>query len=356
MRSRWFILFLLVTSVAFAQSTPLRPAAPKAAPAPSTPPAAAAQASPVLVPDNATVMTIDGVCDPTLPEASKTAAPCKIQITKAEFDRMIAAITPPGTPALPPGMKRERAVQLAQLMTVAAAGEKSGVLNTPEGEQMLKLAKMQALANAYVRHLQQTSKPTDAEVQAYYNANPDKFQQAKVQQLFIPPLKPVDGKASDPAAQKARAEKFRERAVAGEPFEKLQKEAVEGTQFPTAPPVDMTVQRESAPPARAFIFNLKDGEFSQVVAEPAGSVIYKMISKTTVPLAEVKDGIAQRMQQEKYQGAIESVLKSTTPTLNEDYFGPATPQAMPGGPIPVPPSPGNRPIPMPAPNPTRQPK
>lgn len=353
MRSRSFILFLLLTSVAFAQST--KPAAPKtppaAAPAQSAPPAAA-QAAPApapSVPDNAPVITIDGICDPTLPPASKTAAPCKIQITKAEFDTMIAAVMPPGTPALPPAMKRKTADQLAQLMIVAAAGEKSGILNTPEGEQMLRFAKLNALANAYARHLQQTSKPTDAEVQANYSANAEKFQQAKLQQLFVPPLKTADGKPSDPAAQQARAEKFRERAIAGEPFDKLEKEAIEGTQFPTPPPVEMTAQRENVPPTRAFIFNLKDGEFSQVVSEPSGSVFYKMISKSTVPLADVKDSIAQRMQQERYQAALESVVKSTTPTLNDDYFGPATPQAMPGGP----PSPGNAPMPPPAP---KQPK
>jgi hypothetical protein len=290
-------------------------------------------------------MTIDGICDPTLP-ASKTAAPCKIQVTKAEFERMLATIMPAGMPAPLPDMKRKSANQLAQLMTVAAAGEKSGVLNTPEGEQMLKLAKLQALANAFVRHLQQTSKPTDAELQAYYTANSDKYQQAKVQQLFVPSLKSADGKPSDPVAQQARAEKFRKRAVDGEPFDKLQKEAMEGAQFPTAPPVDMTVQKANLPPARAFVFDLKDGEFSPVVVEPTGSVFYKMISKTTVPLSDVKDGIAQRMSQEKYQSALESVMKSATPTLNDDYFGPAAPQAMPG-PHAMPGGPGPMPPPVP---------
>lgn len=341
MRSRWFIFFLLLTSIAIAQTT--NPAGPKTAPPaapPQSAPPAVAQAAPApasSVPDTATVMTIDGICDPALPAGSKTASPCKLQITKAEFDGMMAAIMPPGAPALAPAMKRDRANQLAQLMAVAAAGDKAGILKTPEGEQMLKIAKLQALANGYARHLQQTSKPTDAEVKANYDANAEKYQQAKIQQLFVPPMKSVDGKAEAPAAQKARAEKFRERAVAGEPFDKLEKEAIEGTQFPTPPPVEMTAQRENAPPARTFIFNLKDGEFSQVVSEPAGAVFYKMISKTTVPFAEVKDNIAQHMQQEKYQAALESVLKSASPILNDAFFGPATPQATPGAPIPMPP-------------------
>jgi parvulin-like peptidyl-prolyl isomerase len=356
MRSRWFILFLLLTSLAFAQSKPAQPSAPKApvaAPAPSAPPAAAkaAPATTPTVPDNATVLTINGICDPSLPDVSKVSTPCKTQITKAEFDQMMTAIVPPGAPPLAPAMKRERATQLSQLMAVAAAGEKNGIAKTPEGEQMMKLAKLQALANAYARHLQQTSKPTDSELQAYYNANPDKFQQAKIEQLFVPPLKPAEGKPADAAAQKERADKFRQRAIAGEPFEKLEKEAIEGTQFTTPPPVEMTVQKENVPPARMFIFDLKDGEFSQVITEPSGSVIYKMVSKATVPLADVKDSLAQRLQQEKYQAALESILKSATPTLNDDYFGPATPEATPGGPMPAPPTIEKSPTPTPAPSP-----
>ncbi len=350
MRSRWFILILLSTSIAFAQSNKPAQPAPSGAPA-----AAAPSAPPSLVPDNAAVITINGVCDPTLPNPPQATSPCKVQITKAEFDRMMTAITPPGSPAMPPAMKREKANQLAQLIAVAAAGEKSGVLNTPEGEQNLKLAKLQALANSYARQLQQNSKPTDAQLQALYDASADKYQQATIQQLFVPPLKPVEGKTADPDAQKARAEKFRERAVAGEPFDKLQKEALEGTSVQAPPPAsEITVQKEKVPAARAFIFDLKAGEVSQPVTEPSGSVLYKVVSKSTLPFAQVKDTLAQQVQQQNFQSALEAVVKSATPTLNDEYFGPATPQPTLGGPVSMSPAHGaTAPVPPLAP---KQPK
>ncbi len=348
MRTRWFVLILLSTSLAFAQSTKPAQSAPPA------PPAAAVQSAPSApVPDNAAVITIDGVCDPTLPNASKASGPCKVQITKAEFERMINALTPPGTPPLTPAQKRQAASTFAQLMTFAAAGEKNGALNTPDGEVMLKIAKLQALANSYGRQLQKESKPTDAQVQTLYNANADKYQQATIQQLFIPPLKAAEGKPIEAEAQKARAEKFHQRAVAGEPFDKLQKEALEGAdaQGPM-PPVEFTIQKEKVPANRAFIFDLKPGEVSQLITESSTPVIYKMISKSTIPFADVKDNLAQELQQQTLQSEKDAVLKSATPTLNDAYFGPATPQPTPGAQMPTPPVPGHSPAPpVPPPSP-----
>lgn len=351
MRSRWLILLLLGCSVLAQTKKPAQKPAPSAqapvapGPAPAStdrivPPDASPVQSAAAVPDNAPVLTLEGVC------ADPTATPCRTQVTKAEFDSMMSVTAPPGAPPMPPMMKRERANQLAQLLSVAIAAEKAGVQNTPEGKQMIELARLEALAKTYVRNLQQTSKPTDAEVESYYNSNPEKFQQATLKQLFVPPLKSTTAGPANEEAKKARAEKFRQRLVAGEPFDKLQKEAIEGTSYQTPPPVDLTVQRDSLQPARQFVFNLKDSEISSVISEPAGAVIYKMISKTSAPLAQVRENISRRLTQEKFQAKMEALLKSVNPTLNDAYFGPARPQAVPG-PAPMVPSPAATPSPTP---------
>lgn len=340
MRTRWLISLPLLTSlVVCAQSKPATgptsttpPARTQAAPTASVP--AGEQANAQSVSDSTPVITINGVCE------KQTSAPsdCKTQVTKAQFENMLKAVMPPSASAatLPPALKRERANQMAQLFTVADAAEKSGIQNTPQGQELLKIARMQALAQAYVRDLQQKSKPTDAEIEAYYKSNLDKYDQGTFNQLFVPRSKAVGEKPADEAADKARAEKFRERAVAGEPFDKLEKEAIEGTDLKTPPPTEVVLQKENLPPIRQSIFSLKPGEVSALIPESSGFLIYKMQSNTPVPLEKVKSNIEQRLAQQKFQSTVEALVKSGTPVLNDAYFGSEKPQAGPGTLTPTP--------------------
>lgn len=364
------ITVVLLTSFVFAQTK--APAVQKApgkaqAPAPgkSNAPAAKTEqtgAKPGEVPETAPVVTINGVCE-TKPAAG---AECKTVITRAQFEKILAAAAPSraGNPAqLPPGVKRNLATQYVQLLTIASDAEKQGVQNTPEGQQLLKFARMQALAQAYSRELQKKYEPTDAEIKAFYDANAAKLEQATVQRLVVPKAtpaaepKPADAKADTKAADeadKAKAEKFRARAVAGESFEALQKEALEGTPNKTAPDTKMVVQKGSLPPDQEVVFNLKPGEMSPVISEPGGFFIYKMDSKGPIPLEQVKSEIQQRLLQEKMQTAMETMLKQATPVLNEQYFGPSQPatQILPGPNAPQ----GAQPAPKPAPSETEKPK
>lgn len=349
MRTRCFVL-LLLTSFAFAQTqTPAaqNPATPqKAAPAaqtgakPSTgPEIQKAEPAESAVPADAPVITIGGVCD----KPAANAADCKTVITRAQFEQMLSMVAPSraGSPSqLPPAARRNMATQYSQLLTVAGAAEKQGIENTPQAQELLKVARMQALAQAYTRELQQKSEPTEAEIQKFYNDNAAKLEQATLDRIFVPkpagsaekktetgtkaatPTKPGTKGAAASTTLAAKAENLHQRAVAGEPFDKLQKEALAGSNFPNAPETKMVVQKGTLPLEQESVFNLKPGEVSQVFTEPSGAFIYKMVSKGPIPLEQVKDEIRQRLTQEKMQAAMETVLNASKPVLNEQYFGP----------------------------------
>jgi protein involved in ribonucleotide reduction len=55
-------------------------------------------------------------------------------------------------------------------------------------------------------------------------------------------------------------------------------------------------------------------------------VIYKVISKTTLPEAQVKAEIAREIAQQKYKAAIKAVMDSAQTEFNEQYFGPMAPR------------------------------
>jgi hypothetical protein len=361
MRTRCFVL-LLLTSFAVAQTkTPAaqKPATPQtAAPdaekqrtAPSGGPGIQkAEPAENAVPADAAVITIDGVCDK--PAASPTD--CKTVITRAQFEQVLSMVAPSraGSPTqFPPAVKRNMATQYSQLLSVAGAAEKEGVENTPQAQELLRFARLQALAQAYTRQLQQKLEPTDAEIQTFYTANADKLEQATLERLFVPKpseaAKPASSKAKPAGAAAkiaagadnfaATTQKFRQRIMAGEAFDKLQKEALVGSNFPNPPETRMVAQKGTLPPSQEAVFNLKAGEVSQVFNEPSGAYIYKMVSKGAVPLEQVRDEIKQRLTQEKMQAAMDSVLKSSKPVLNDEYFGPApAAQVAPGAPRPVP--------------------
>jgi peptidyl-prolyl cis-trans isomerase C len=309
------------------QSQPSKPSTPAAKPAPAT--------SAGEVPETAAVLTINGVCE----GKPAAAGECKTVITRAQFEKILSAVAPAragSTAQLPPGVKRSIATQYSQLLTVANDAEKQGVQNTPEAQQLLKFARMQALAQAYSRQLQKKFEPTDAEVKTFYDANAAKLQQATVERLVIPKAAPTNAKGADAKAtddaDKANAEKFRARAVAGESMDALQKEAIQGTTTKNAPETKMVVQKGTLPPDQDAVFSLKPGEVSQVFSSPGAFFIYKMDSNGPIPLDQVKNEIQQQLLKEKMQAAMESMVSNAKPVLNEQYFGPAPSptQVVPG--------------------------
>ncbi|HYH00735.1 MAG TPA: peptidylprolyl isomerase [Terriglobales bacterium] len=353
MRTRCFAL-LLLTSLAVAQTNQPVTQTPAAKPqmsAPTATPGAKpgpgiqkAEPADAAVAEAAPVITIDGVCE----TASADPANCKTVVTRAEFERMLTMVAPSraGDPSqLPPAIKRNIATQYSQLVTVANAAEKEGIAKTPEAQELLRVARMQSLAQAFTRQLQQKLEPTDAEIQNFYKANASNLEQATLERIFVPKTQADKAKpaAKTPRSSTAKtstastnaaaasAEKLRQRAVAGEPFEKLQKEALAGSNFPSVPETRLVARKGTLPPAQEGVFKLKPGEVSQVFSEPAGFYIYKMVSTGPIPIDQVRDDIKQRVTQEKMQAAMDSILKSTKPLLNEQYFGPP-PAAQIGSP------------------------
>ena len=79
---------------------------------------------------------------------------------------------------------------------------------------------------------------------------------------------------ADQEAQKALAEKIRQRWVAGEDPTKLEKEAMDSSGVKTTPPdVNVGARRPgSLPEAHEAVFDLKAGEISPVYSDPAASL------------------------------------------------------------------------------------
>lgn len=129
------------------------------------------------------------------------------------------------------------------------------------------------------------------------------------------------------------------RAVKGEDADKLQKEAYVAAGLPGTPPTTKMekVRRTTLPANHQVAMDLKPGEVSEVIVDPSGNYIYKMISKETLALDSVKGEIRNQLSSTRYREAMQHYQNNAD--LNDAYFGPVRGPGMPmpprGGKPPV---------------------
>ncbi len=409
MRMSWLLCVLLGT-LAWGQAAPSAPAPPQ----PGQAPMASENKPPVdtsaSVPADAVVLTIDGVCAPqpktvaakgatTKPASAsakaadtKTAATgCKTVITKAEFEKLVGALAPNPTPQ----QKKQLAGVLPRVIAMSTAAKKEGLDKTAQYDETVKFVKMQVLTNQLQRKIQeQASDIKPEEVEKYYKDHPEMFEQYNVDRIFVPRTKQVDAEAKEEdekdekltdeqkkakeAAEKAKtdeaeqamtklAQDIRTRAAAGEDMAKLQKEAFDAAGMKIeSPTVNLpNVRRTGLPPAHSAIFDLKQGEVSQVISDAGGHYIYKINSKTEMPLDQAKNEIHGKMQNDRMREKMDSLNNSFKVETNEAYFGPGgvgpsapprMPRPRPGMPPAAQPGPGSASNAAPVPAPQAPPK
>lgn len=398
MRKSW-LLCVLMGTLAWGQGAPAAPppqpaqapaatGAPQAGPQGMRPPMPAPPPdTSASVPATAPVITIDGVCSPQpKPAAAKSATPkpvsdtktattskpadgpCKTIITKAQFEKLVNALAPNATMQ----QKKQLAGLLPRLIAMSTEAKKEGMDKTPAYDETVKFVKMQVLTNELQRKVQEDAgKISPAEIEKYYKDHPEVFEQFNVDRIFVPRTKQAEPEAKEKEdedkdqkltdeqkkakedAEKAKteaneqamtklADDLRARAAAGEDMVKLQKEAFEAAGMKIeSPTVNLpTVRRTGLPPGHVAIFDLKPGEVSQVISDSGGHYIYKINSKTEMPLEQATNEITGKMKNDRVREKMDKLNNSYKVDTNEAYFGPGGVGQMPPSPRGPRPRPG----------------
>ncbi|HZU43066.1 MAG TPA: peptidylprolyl isomerase [Terriglobales bacterium] len=297
------------------------------------------------VPPDAPVITINGLCPdkPAVTTGGKTPADCKTVITRAQFEQLATALNP----NMPANMKRQLAEVYPRILLLSHEGEKLGVENDEHYKKALHFESLQLLAQETAKKLNdEAAQVSDQQMQQYYKENEPKFEEFTLQRIFIPAPEPP----AEPAAQKqpqkekqmtpeqvkAFADKLHARAVAGEDFDKLQKEAFAAVGLKSTAPTTKVekLTRGSLPENQNTVFDLKPGSVSQVFSDPGAFYIYKVVSKQTPPFDAVKEEIKRTLQTERLQTSMKSVLESAKTDLNDAYFAEAANPGMPQRKVP----------------------
>ena len=348
MRHRWLVRMLLLVLAWSCQSP--------AQQAPANGPAAADEAtSPTTqVAPDAAVITIDGVCKkdavsaPTqaaTPQSAGAAQPdviasfpdpsafglpasagasngkCMTVITRAQFEKL--------TNALSPTMSRDLKLQVAtfypQMLLSAERIEELGLEKDPSFETKVGFGYIQVLHKAFTQYVQDKARDiSDAEVEKYYKDHPEAFEQVDLLRILVPTSKrhtsePAHGATPSEPAMKVEAERIRSEAVAGGDFEKLQEKGYKAAGDPSDPPeVELgKVTRAEIPVAvQSVVFGLRPGQVSKPVAGAEGWFIFKVRSKSVIPLSNAR-GVIQKIRTRE---AMDALKNSIHAQLNETYF------------------------------------
>ena len=372
MRKSWLMCVLLGT-LAWGQAAPSAAPPPQAAQAPPADTSAA-------VPPEAAVITVIGVCSPQpktaatkgtaakpvtgakTPAAKTPAADCKTVITKAQFEELAKALIPNVTPQA----RKQLAGVLPRFIGMSSEAKKEGLDKTKQFDETVKFAKMQILTSTLQRKIQDdATKVPPAEIEKYYKEHAETFEQFNVDRLFVPRTKQAEPEAKEEdakdeklseEAKKAKeaeektkadeaeqamaklAQSLQARAAAGEDFAKLQKEAFDAAGMKIeSPTVNLpNTRRTGLPPAHAAVFELKPGEVSKVISDAGGHYIYKVNSKSEVPLDQATNEIHSKLQNDRTREMMEKVNSSFKVETNEMYFGPGGASTAPPPRLPHP--------------------
>jgi hypothetical protein len=341
------LVCLLLACMAYGQAAP--PASPPAAEAKAekTTFAATDTAPEVRIGPNDPVITMNDFCVDPVPPGND----CKTVITRAQFEKLAEALQP----GMSLSLRLNVAHSYARNLRMSAVAEKRGLDKTPAFEEEMRFARIQLLAQDLNRALQaEANNITDADLEDYYKKNVSSYEQATVARIYVPRARQIvpahaehedagsaDAQSAvtpkaDEEAQKKAAEEamtkvaadLRVRAANGEDPDKLQIEAYAEAGFArtTSNTKMEKVRRATLPPQHETVLDLKPGEVSEVFSDPGGAhFIYKMISKETLTLEEVKMEIRTAISSQRYRESIKSFQ-------GDDFFSDAyfIPPGKPG--------------------------
>jgi len=266
--------------------------------------------------------------------ASATASPtqdkgsCKTVVTRAQMDKLLYALDPKGSV----NFKVRLLKQYPEILIFAQYAHEHGEENDPAFLEHMRFNYIESLGKAQLGQLKKDTQNVSAEeAEKYYKEHPDRYVELALLKIMVPQEKaapsthhaasqsnPGAGREMSPAAL---AEQIRKQAVAGENFDRLQERVYElsGRDKDDAPDTDVGDKWTIDLLPKEFaqtIFNLKPGQVSPVIDFEGFYLIYKLVSKHTIPLSEAD----AKTQQLLYNDAYKKIRDAVNVTVDEQYL------------------------------------
>lgn len=353
---RRLIICTFIASVAMGQppqSSPKKQASPSPKPAATATPTPQAtppsllkrDEKPAELPPDAPVIQVRGLCpaetSPAITNTVPSTKDCNITVTKQQFDNLVKSFNT-NNQAVSPAQRRGLGEKYVELLVFSEAAKAAGVENTPTYVEVMRVLRLKTLGDLYLNQLaEQYRNPSQQEIEAYYQANQQKFEGAKLSRIYIPKSDP------DPQATAEQKQEFQKkalplvddiaaRAAKGEEMSRLQKDAYVALGITAAPPsTDLSLARHGTFPPKLDqeIFSHKAGEVFRS-DDGTGYMLYRVESRQTSPLESVKTEISQQIYRQKMEARTKELNSPVHADYDEKYFGPPVAPVPPDAPMP----------------------
>ncbi len=212
--------------------------------------------------------------------------------------------------------------QLAILEYMAQLADKENVLADPRFKYRYRFERSRMMGDFIQQKKQNAIQATDAEIEAAYKKNADKYTTAKVRMIYISFAAPP-AQGTREADAKAKADEIYQKLKSGGDFIQLVKAHSEQLKEQDGS-LGLLTKADAIPdPIKNVIFALKKGEFSTPVRHDNGYYLFLCEDYTVQALADVRDAISADVRGGKFrEWFTEESKKSKVEFLREDYFKP----------------------------------
>jgi peptidyl-prolyl cis-trans isomerase C len=222
--------------------------------------------------------------------------------------------------------------QLGLMRTLAAMAEKAKLDQQSPIKEKIELFRLNTLAQAQVNATSDSIPVTLDEQKKFYEANKDRFTQAKVRMLFVafrtsappPALNPKAKKPLTEPEAKAKIEKLLAQIRAGADFVKLLKEHSDDAESVARDgDFGQPIKRSDNVPEniKGAIFALKPGEVSEPVRVGAGFYLFRLEELNSQTFDQVSSDIFMEIRQKRFNEWLEKTQKSVDVKIeNEEFF------------------------------------
>ena len=246
-------------------------------------------------------------------------------ITESEFNALVK--TAPenmrgfyGTPA----GRRSLAEQIVKLKALQQEGERLGADHDVDVTSQLDIDKANVMAQYALRKIVGT--PNEAEIKAEYERSKESFATVPLSHILVAyqggTVPPRTGEPLPRAAAMQKAKEIVSRLRAGQNFQATAAAESDDVESGQRGGDIGAVSPEMLPPELAqVVMTLKPGQVSDPVVSRFGVHILTVAPRQVQPMERVHDQIAQKIQAQKVNAALERLQKSAKVDLDPKFFG-----------------------------------
>jgi parvulin-like peptidyl-prolyl isomerase len=323
----------LAASSLYAQTKPAGTAKPK--PAASKAKAASSAAKPTAAPKAAAAK----------PEGKVVLRVGNESMTATEFDNLIEGLPEQVRAQARGPMKRQVAEQVIRLKLLAQEARKKGLDKEKSMQARIQFQTENLLAGAAYNDIQQNTKVDEPALRKYFEEHKGEYQKVAARHILIKfngsPVPQREGKpelSEEQALEKVQ--ELRKKLVAGGDFAAIAKAESDDTgSGENGGELGTFGRGQMVPDFEKVAFSLPVGQVSEPVKTQFGYHLIRVDKQENKGFDEVRSEIEGKLKPEMAGDAVEKLRKDATVTIDDAYFGPATPAPAAAGPGAPPPTP-----------------